>query len=46
MSAQPLSQFLGKPAPDGPFYLILRLYMPGREALDGTWKQPPLKRIQ
>jgi hypothetical protein len=34
------------PAPDGPFYLILRLYMPGREALDGTWKQPPLKRIQ
>jgi hypothetical protein len=34
------------PAPDGPFYLILRLYMPGREALDGTWKQPPLKRIE
>lgn len=34
------------PAPDGPFYLILRLYMPRPEALDGTWKQPPLKRIQ
>jgi hypothetical protein len=30
------------PAPDGPFYAILRLYMPGPEVINGTWKKPPL----
>ena len=25
------------PAPDGPFYMVLRLYGPQPEALDGTW---------
>ncbi|UBM09276.1 DUF1254 domain-containing protein [Cupriavidus metallidurans] len=30
------------PAPDAPFYVILRLYMPKAEATDGKWKQPPL----
>lgn len=34
------------PAPDGPFYLILRIYLPKPEVLSGTWKQPPLQRIQ
>jgi hypothetical protein len=28
------------PAPDGPFYLVLRLYGPEAEALDGTWTPP------
>ncbi len=31
------------PAPDGPFYAILRVYMPAPEVLDGTWKKPPLR---
>ncbi len=34
------------PAPDDPFYLILRIYLPKPEVLNGTWKQPPLQRIQ
>lgn len=34
------------PAPDGPFYLIMRLYLPKPEVLNGDWKQPPLQRIQ
>ncbi|MCV7285691.1 DUF1254 domain-containing protein [Mycolicibacterium wolinskyi] len=28
------------PAPGGPFSIILRLYWPKQEALDGTWKAP------
>ncbi|MDH6197031.1 hypothetical protein M2272_003684, partial [Mycobacterium frederiksbergense] len=28
------------PAPDGPFQMILRLYWPKEEALNGTWKAP------
>ncbi|MBL7471549.1 DUF1254 domain-containing protein [Robertkochia sediminum] len=32
------------PAPDGPFYCVLRLYGPKEEALSGTWVNPPLKR--
>ena len=32
------------PAPEGPFLMALRLYVPKPEALDGTWKQPPLER--
>ena len=31
------------PAPNGPFWAVLRLYWPKPEALDGQWKQPPLK---
>ncbi len=31
------------PAPNGPFSLIMRLYWPKPEALDGTWKQPMLQ---
>ncbi len=34
------------PAPDGPFYCIMRLYMPKPEVLNGTWKQPLLQRIR
>ncbi len=34
------------PAPDGPFYLVLRLYGPEPEALDGTWTPPPAARAE
>jgi hypothetical protein len=32
------------PAPKGPFLLVMRLYWPKEEALEGKWKQPPLTR--
>jgi len=31
------------PAPSGPFWMILRLYLPTDEALTGAWTQPPLE---
>lgn len=34
------------PAPDGPIYLVMRLYWPKAEALDGKWQPPPLARAQ
>ena len=30
------------PAPDGPFYVVMRLYGPQKEALEGKWVNPPL----
>jgi hypothetical protein len=33
------------PAPKGPFLLVMRLYWPKPEALEGKWTQPPLKRV-
>jgi hypothetical protein len=33
------------PAPAGPFSMIMRLYWPQVEALDGSWTAPPLKRV-
>ncbi len=33
------------PAPSGSFLIVMRLYWPKDEALDGTWKQPPLERV-
>jgi hypothetical protein len=30
------------PAPNGPFFMVLRLYWPQPDALDGQWKAPPL----
>lgn len=30
------------PAPDGPFYCVMRLYGPKAEALNGTWVNPPM----
>ena len=32
------------PAPDGPFFMVLREYWPKPEALDGSWKVPPAVR--
>jgi hypothetical protein len=34
------------PTPNGLFWLAMRLYWPKPEALDGTWKQPPLRRAE
>jgi hypothetical protein len=33
------------PAPKGPFLLVMRLYWPKPEALDGKWVAPPLQRV-
>jgi hypothetical protein len=33
------------PAPEGPFYLALRLYLPEPAALDGAWAPPPIERV-
>jgi hypothetical protein len=33
------------PAPNGPFFAVLRLYWPKAEASNGQWEQPPLQRI-
>lgn len=30
------------PAPDGPFYCVMRLYGPEQSVLDGEWSEPPL----
>ena len=32
------------PAPKGPFAAYMRIYWPKPEALDGTWKQPPMTK--
>ncbi|MUV15466.1 DUF1254 domain-containing protein [Noviluteimonas gilva] len=34
------------PAPAGPFLVAMRVYWPKPEALDGTWKAPPMERAQ
>ena len=33
------------PAPDGPFYAVMRLYGPKAEALEGKWVNPPLVKV-
>ena len=30
------------PAPDGPFYCIFRVYLPGEAVLNGSWKKPQM----
>ena len=32
------------PAPKGPFLVVMRIYWPKEEALNGTWSVPPLKK--
>jgi hypothetical protein len=32
------------PVPDGPFVLMLRLYLPGKAVLDGDYDYPPVER--
>jgi hypothetical protein len=33
------------PAPDGPFYCIMRIYIPQPAVYEGRWNQPPLQGI-
>jgi len=33
------------PAPDGPFYCVLRLYGPKKAALKGEWINPPMEKV-
>ena len=33
------------PAPTGPFFVVMRLYWPKADALDGRWKAPPLVQV-
>jgi len=33
------------PAPEGPFYMVLRLYGPEQAALDGEWMPPPAVKV-
>jgi hypothetical protein len=33
------------PAPDGPFYAIYRVYMPGEAVINNTWKKPPMQPV-
>ena len=33
------------PAPTGPFWVTVRLYWPKEEAVNGTWKLPPMQRV-
>ncbi len=33
------------PAPDGPFYGIFRVYLPGDAVLDGSWKKPQMQPV-
>ena len=37
---------IGAPAPDGPFYLVMRLYGPGDEIRDETWRMPAIERVE
>lgn len=34
------------PAPDGDFILMLRLYWPKEEVVNGTWAPPPVRRME
>lgn len=34
------------PAPDGPFYCVLRLYGPEESALTGAWRNPPMVKSE
>jgi len=34
------------PAPSGPFLMFMRLFWPKPEAVDGKWRQPPLRRTE
>jgi hypothetical protein len=34
------------PAPKGPFFMALRLYLPRPEAAEGKWKEPPVRKAR
>ena len=34
------------PAPDGPIYMVMRLYWPREAALTGAWSPPPVEAVK
>ena len=34
------------PAPNAPFYMLMRLYLPSMEILNGQYEIPPVMRVQ
>ena len=34
------------PSPNAPFIIVLRLYWPKSEAVDGTWQKPPMEKVR
>lgn len=34
------------PAPNGPFYVAMRIYMPKPEVISGAWNEPPMTKVQ
>ncbi len=42
----PAKQSNWLPAPDGPFYCVFRVYLPGEAVLNGTWKKPLMQPVQ
>jgi hypothetical protein len=34
------------PAPNGPIYLVMRVYWPNESALNGTWKPQAVQRVK
>lgn len=41
----PAKQANWLPAPNGPFYAVLRIYMPATEVVSGTWRKPPMQTV-
>jgi len=41
----PAKQSNWLPAPDGPFYAVLRVYLPGDAVLNGDWKRPSMQPL-
>ena len=37
-------QGFSEPGPDGPIYMVMRLYGPTDQVLDGTWDPPAVRR--
>lgn len=34
------------PAPEGPFWMVLRLYSPKEEAINGKWEAPKIQKVE
>lgn len=45
-SPSPDKQSNWLPAPDGPIFVVLRLYMPKEAVLNGTWKPPAVQTVR
>jgi hypothetical protein len=41
----PAKQSNWLPAPNGPFYCVFRVYLPGDTVLNGTWKKPSMQSV-